>query len=417
MQRRDFIKKFTLLSTSMGAPSFLVESLKAAQSEGLALSNLESSRILVVIELAGGCDGLNTVVPFSNDFYYSRRPKLAIPAAQVLPLDSAVGLHPSMTGLKALFDDGKLAVVQGVGYPNPNRSHFRSRDIWHTAEPEKIGSDGWLAKYMTHYPNGTSFQGINVGGKVPKALVSGEGSSPSIQSVDTYKVETDRRYPKDSDNKNDAFQEIIGQQDQYPLQEYVTQTALDATLSSIQLLEGQQNYQSTIEYPPTVFAQNLQTIAQIIAANLGVTVFYASLGGFDTHAGQISGTSSVEGQHALLLEILSSALTAFADDLQELGRDQDTLVVTFSEFGRRLAENGSLGTDHGTANQMFLLGSTVSPGLYGTYPGLSDGELDPIGDLVSTVDFRSVYSEVLANWLGVDPAPVLGESFPDLGFL
>ena len=242
-------------------------------------------------------------------------------------------------------------------------------------------------------------------------------SSPSIQSVDTYKVETDRRYPKDSDNKNDAFQEIIGQQDQYPLQEYVTQTALDATLSSIQLLEGQQNYQSTIEYPPTVFAQNLQTIAQIIAANLGVTVFYASLAGFDTHAGQISGTSSVEGQHALLLEILSSALTAFADDLQELGRDQDTLVVTFSEFGRRLAENGSLGTDHGTANQMFLLGSTVSPGLYGTYPGLSDGELDPIGDLVSTVDFRSVYSEVLANWLGVDPAPVLGESFPDLGFL
>jgi uncharacterized protein (DUF1501 family) len=371
MQRRDFIKNFTLLSTSLSVPSFLVKGLRAAQDKGPARAGLDSGRILVIVELAGGCDGLNTIVPFNNDSYYSHRPELAIPAAQVLPLDAYLGLHPSMIGLKALFDDGKLAVVQGVGYPNPNRSHFRSRDIWQTAEPEEIGSDGWLARYFTHYPNGTSFQGMNVGGRVPKAMVSKEGPSPSIQSLDTYQVITDRR----------------------------------------------ENYQSTIEYPSTVFAQNLKTIAQIIAAELGVVVFYASLGGFDTHAAQVSGTSSVDGHHALLLETLSSALTAFLDDLQEMGRDQDTLIMTFSEFGRRLAENGSLGTDHGTANQIFMLGSPVSPGLYGTYPGLSEAELDPIGDLVYTVDFRSIYSEVLASWLGVDPAPVLGGSFPHLGIL
>jgi uncharacterized protein (DUF1501 family) len=322
----------------MCAPTFLVRSLNAAQDTGLAPPDLGSGRILVVVELAGGCDGLNTVVPFNSDVYYQRRPRLAIPAAQVLPLDHAVGLHPSMLGLKQLFDEGKLAVVQGVGYPNPNRSHFGSRDIWHTAKPDEIGSEGWLAKY-------------------------------TAQSVDTYKVDTDRRY------------------------------------------------QSSSEYPATAFAQDLKEIAQIIAADLGVVVFHAGLGGFDTHVGQVSETSSVEGRHALLLDTLSAALLAFFEDLRKMGKDQDTLIVTFSEFGRRLSENGSLGTDHGTANQIFLLSSSLAPGLYGTHPGLADGELDAVGDLVFTLDFRSVYTTVLSNWLGVDPEPVLGESFPDLGFL
>ena len=418
MQRRDFIKKFTLLSTSMWAPSFLVRGIRAAQSMDSTPFELDSNRILVVIELAGGCDGLNTVVPFTNDSYYLRRPGLAIPPAGVYALDDVVGLHPAMGGVNELFDDGKAALVQGVGYPNPNRSHFRSRDIWHTAEPDEIGSGGWLARYIGQYPSGTSFQGVNVGGKVPQALTSQEGSSPSIQSIDTYQIQTDGHYPGDDDNKNDAFQEVIGQtQNQYPLQEYVAQTALDATVSSVQLLEGQENYQSSIQYPATAFAQKLKTIAQIVAADLGVSVFYATLGGFDTHAAQVSNGNSAEGQHAVLLETLSSALKAFLDDLQEMGRDQDSLIMTFSEFGRRLSENGSLGTDHGTSNQMFVFSPSLVPGLYGSHPGLSDNELDEIGDMRFTVDFRSVYSTVLSGWLGVDPEPVLGESFPDLGFL
>ncbi|MGW8180643.1 MAG: DUF1501 domain-containing protein, partial [bacterium] len=345
MQRRDFIKKFSLLSTSAWAPAFLVRGLRVAQASGELPLGLDSARVLVVIELSGGCDGLNTVVPFNNDFYYSRRPRLAIPASQVLSLDGAVGLHPSMPGVKVLFDEGKAAIVQGVGYPNSNKSHFRSRDIWHTAEPDEIGNDGWLAKCLGHYSSGTSFQGVNVGGKVKKALISGEGTAPSIQSFDTYKIETDRRYPSDADNKNDALQASLGQQqDRYPIHEYVAQTALDETLNSVELLEGQKNYQSAVEYPATAFAQHLKTIAQIMAADLGVVVYYTSLGGFDTHANQVSGSSSVGGQHALLLETLSSALTAFFANLEEMGRDRDALIMTFSEFGRRLAQNGNLGS-------------------------------------------------------------------------
>ena len=416
MHRRKFLKKFSLLSTSVCAPSFLIRSIRAAQVANEV--PFAANRILVVVELAGGCDGLNTVVPYLNDAYYSRRPNLAIPAGQVLTLDDEAGFHPAMQGFKSLFDEGKIALIQGVGYPNPNRSHFRSRDIWHTAEPDEIGSEGWLAKYINLYPTGSSFQGINVGGRVPRAMVSEEGTSPSIQSVATYRIETDRRYPQDQDNKNEAFQAIIGQgQNQFPLQEYVTQTALDATLSSAQLLEGQENYQSTIEYPATFFAQNLKTVAQIIAAEMGVSVFYAKLGGFDTHAAQVQGSDSTLGQHAALLETFSGAMRAFCDDLREMGRDEDVLIMSFSEFGRRLAENGSLGTDHGTANQMFVVGPSVSPGFYGSQPGLLEGELDPIGDMIFAVDFRSVYATVLARWLGIDPAPVLGGEFEELPFV
>jgi len=256
-------------------------------------------------------------------------------------LNDEVGFHPSMVALRQLYDEGKLAVVQGVGYPNPDRSHFRSRDIWHTAEPTRIGGDGWLAGCTSHYSTETCFES----------------------------------------------------------------------------LEDQKRYVSSIDYPATPFAQRLKRIAQIIATDLEVVVFYASLGGFDTHTDQVMESSSVEGQHALLLETLSASLAAFFDDLEEMGRDQDALIMTFSEFGRRLSENRQLGTDHGTANQMFLLSSSLAPGLYGTYPGLGDQDLDGIGDPVFTVDFRSVYSTILSNWLGVDPEPILGQSFPNLRFL
>lgn len=419
MQRREFLKKFTLLSTAIWAPSFLVRTLRAAQASGMTLAEQGNpNRILVVIELAGGCDGFNTVVPYTNDVYYSRRPSLAIAAAQVLKLDGSLGLHPAMTGIKELFDAGQLAIVNGVGYPNPNRSHFRSRDIWHTAEPEKIGRDGWLAKYFDAHPEKGAFQGVNVGGRVPRAMISAEGSSPSIQSIDTYKLETDARYPGDAGNKNATFQEIIGQvQSPYPLHDYVTQTVLDATVSSVQLLEGRSNYQSSVEYPQTPFGNNLRTIAQIIAADLGVTVFYASLGGFDTHASQVVSGNSLQGVHAGLLDNFSSAVKAFLDDMTGMGKAEDVLIMTFSEFGRRVAENGSLGTDHGTANQMFIFGSRVSPGLYGQQPGLSEQELDPVGDMIHTVDFRAVYATVLSRWLGADAESILGGGWPDLGFV
>jgi uncharacterized protein (DUF1501 family) len=374
---------------------------------------------LVVIELAGGCDGLNTIVPYTNDFYYRERPTLAIDPQSVLPLDDQLGFHPSLTSFKELYDSGNMAIVQGVGYPNPNRSHFRSRDIWHTAEAEEIGTNGWLAKYFDSLQGSGSLQGINIGGRVPKAMISESGSSPSISSIDTYQLPTDRRYPGDQANKNAIFQSILSEPPTLfpPFQEYVTQTVLDATFSSAEILEGQENYNSTTEYPDTAFAGNLKTIAQIIAADIGATVFYATISGFDTHASQVDPTDPQVGTHSDLLGTVSSAVKAFWDDIREMGRENDVLIMSFSEFGRRVSENASDGTDHGTANQMFLFGETINPGLYGEQPSLDPQDLDSIGDLLHNVDFRSVYSTVLGNWLEVDPVPLIGESWPLLPIL
>lgn len=404
-----------MLSTAVTAPSFLVRSIKAARTSGLAnLETANPNRILVVVELAGGCDGLNTVIPYTNDAYYAFRPALGLRSNQgLLTLNETHAFHPSMTGLYDLWSErGNLAVVQGVGYPNPNRSHFRSMDIWQTAQPDNAATDGWLAGYFQQNLEGGSLQGLNIGGRVPRSMVSSDGSSPSIQNIETYRLRTDPKYPGDEANKNAAFQQILSEpQNRFPFQEYVTQTVLDATVSSIELLEGQDSYASPVEYPDTAFASNLRTIAQIIAAELGVTVFYTSISGFDTHANQIVGGNNLTGTHAALLDDVSRGIKAFYDDMQAMGRDQDVVIMTFSEFGRRVSENASLGTDHGTANQMFVIGGPVAGGMYGSQPSLN--RLDPVGDMVYTLDFRSVYATVLANWLGADPAVVLGGDWLD----
>lgn len=413
MNRRNFLKNFTFLSSALCVPTFLVRSIQAVKAQGLAGGTLNADRILVVVEFAGGCDGLNTVVPYTNDFYYSKRPGLGIAPGSVLPLDGNYGLHPAMTDFKDLFDDGRLAVLHGVGYPNPNRSHFRSRDIWHTAEPIEIGKNGWLAKYFDANQAAGTLQGINVGGPVPKAMISENGSSPAIQSIDTYQLETDPFYPGDESNKNAAFQQVLGQpQSKYDLQQYVSETALAATVTSVELLEGQQNYNSTIVYPGGAFATNLQTISKIIAADLGVQVFYVTIGGFDTHAEQVQAGSNTTGTHAQLLQTVSQGLRAFYDDMKEMGVDEQVLIMSFSEFGRRLGQNASDGTDHGTANQMFFLGTPVMAGLHGTHPSLAPDALDPVGDMVFSTDFRSAYATALTSWLGADHVPIIGEEFP-----
>lgn len=266
--------------------------------------------MLVFIELAGGCDGLNTVVPHGLDDYYRQRPNLGIPPADVLKLDHLVGFHPSLEGLKRLFDAGMVALVQGVGYPDPNRSHFRSREIWHTGRLDAADLGGF----------------------------------------------PDRRCLPE-----------LGMR--------VADGILDA---------------------------NLADIARIIAADMGVRVFHTSLGGFDTHAYQIVPENPTRGIHAGLLSMLATAVTTFLDGLTRRGRDQDVLVVIFSEFGRRLAENENFGTGHGTANPMFIIGKGVVPGLHGRHPGLSRQELAPSGDLLHTVDFRSVYAGVLPGWAGIE---------------
>ena len=418
MERRDFIKKFTLLSTATVAPTFLVKSIKGARARGMLNADLGNpNRIMVVVELTGGNDGLNTVIPYTNEFYQGSRPNLALTGApNLLTLDSEYALHPAMTGFKELWDNDLLTIVQGVGYPNPNRSHFRSRDIWHTAEPQSVATGGWLASYFNSLEDPESLVGLNIGGAVPRSMVSSEGSAPSILNIDTYQVQTDPVHPEDASNKNAAFQQLLSQpQKQFGFQDYVSETILDASASSIALLEGRDNYASTVQYPNSAFAGNMRSIAPIIAADLGVTVFYAKKGGFDTHANQAQGGNPTQGNHNNLLADVSQTLKAFRDDMVEIGRDKDVVIFTWTEFGRRLRDNGSNGTDHGTANQMFVIGdpSSVRSGYDGTHPSLAPGDLDNVGDMRYSVDFRSVYAHLLSAWLGADSTAVLGANFTD----
>ncbi|HSR69487.1 MAG TPA: DUF1501 domain-containing protein [Acidobacteriota bacterium] len=423
MKRRDFLKNLTFLSSALCAPTFLVKSIKAAKAQGITQAAAANGRVLLVLEMAGGNDGLNTIIPYNDFNYRDKRPTLGIPANDVLTIDDTYGMHPAMTGMRDLWDEGVLAAIHGVGYPNPNRSHFRSSDIWHTAEPEIVAKDGWLAKHLDELDSQATLEALAIGGGVPKAMISSQGASPAIRSIETFQLDTNLNpgdgggeYP-DGANINAAFQQVLAQpQNRFGLQDFVGQTALDATLASIELLEGQGGYNSTVEYPDSAFAENLRTVARVMAADLGVSVFYVTLGGFDTHAEQSNG-NPVQGVHATLLDTFSQGLAAFWADMKQLGFDQDVLVMSFSEFGRRLFENASDGTDHGTANQMFLLGGPVIGGFHGEHPSLAPDQLDQIGDMTFTQDFRSVYATVLENWLGGDSAAVLGESWPTLDVL
>ena len=407
MKRRYFLQK---LSLGFGAMSSLYFLKRRAKIDGNSLAiQGESRKILVVIELSGGCDGLNTVVPYGLDDYYRARPNLSISPADVLKLDQIMGFHPSLEGLKNLYDQGKLALIQGVGYPNPNRFHLRSRDIWHTARPGEIFADGWLARYLRTNGQRSLSQGINIGGSVPGALTLSASFRPTIQSIDGYGMEADERGNGYVWNKNAVCQQLLSMfPSSYLLGECVNQNMLNTISTSVQLTKERGNYQNKIEYPDNLFAASLKTISQIIAANIGVRVLYTSIGGFDTHASQVALGDTTQGTHANLLSALSTGLTAFQTDLVEQGLADNVLIMTFSEFGRHLAENTSGGTDHGTANQMFIIGNGVKPGLYGYHPGLSLAARDPMGDMVYTVDFRSVYATVLENWLGADSLSLVG---------
>ena len=416
--RRNFIKNFTFLSTASVVPSFLVKSVQGSMQTGMDNTEFGNpNRIMVVIEFAGGNDGLNTVIPYTNDYYLSSRPDLGLGSGpNLLTLDQEYALHPAMSGFKEMWDNDLLTIVHGVGYPNPNRSHFRSRDIWHTAEPENVKTDGWLAKYFNSLENPDALVGLNIGGSVPRSMISSEGSAPSILNIDTYQIQTDPFHPEDYSNKNSAFQKLMAQpQKKFSFQDYVSETILDATASSIALIEGRDKYSSIIEYPNSAFARNMKTIAQIIAADLDVMVFYTRIGGFDTHANQVVAGNSLQGIHANLLDDVSQSIKAFYDDMVEMGRDKDVVVFTWSEFGRRLHDNGSLGTDHGTANEMFVIGdpANVQSGYAGIYPSLAPDALDQTGDMVYTIDFRSVYSHLISSWLGADATSVIDGDFTD----
>ena len=417
--RRLFMQQgMVFLSMATTVPSFLQ---KSAHGIMLPVGSLVTSqagipddRVLVVIQLAGGNDGLNTVVPYGSRDYYNNRAQIAIGApgssrnnaGSALTVsggaNEGIGLHPNLTGLRELVDNGQAAIIQGVGYPNPNRSHFTSTDIWQTGNHSAQGY-GWLGKYFDNTcagkpnPKGS----IAIGSKAPLALHGKTQKAVNFETEELFKwagkVSDDSLASTYDDiNRRETMQGVTKDSQL----DFLVRTSLDAQVSSDRIRKAVQK-QPLVKYPDGKLSQQLQMIASMIRADLPTRVYYASLGGFDTHANQLN-------SHANLMRQIGDSLNAFQKDISAQGNGGKVLTMMFSEFGRRVAQNGSAGTDHGTAAPMFLIGDMVKPGLLGTHPSLT--KLDE-GDLIHNTDFRQVYATVLDDWMGANDKVILGKAY------
>ncbi len=418
--RRVFLQKgLTLLAVSPTIPTFLDQTVLAlANPEDVARTQQPSGtdgKILVIVQLSGGNDGLNTVVPYADDAYRRARPSLAHESNKVLKIDNYLSLHPNLAPVKSLYDDGMMSIIHGVGYPNPNRSHFRSMDIWHSAAPDKeVITSGWLGRYFDNAcPGCDPHVGVSLGDSMPLAM-KGERVLPlSFERPDNYRYNgpDKKRYAELNTATDPATQpsvvkpskkiELVSANQQL---DFLTRTAMDAQVSSDTILRITSQFQPSSQYPGNEFGQGLRTIAAMIAGGLPTRVYYVALGGFDTHANE-------RGRHDQLVTQFASGVSAFWKDMKATGNEQRVLMVTFSEFGRRVQQNASGGTDHGAAAPMFLFGPAVKQGLVGRHPSLTD--LDQ-GDLKYGIDFRSVYATVLQEWMDTPSKPILGGQFPTL---
>jgi uncharacterized protein (DUF1501 family) len=362
--------------------------------------------ILVVIQLTGGNDGLNTVIPYKDDGYAKLRKTLRLPTAQIKKLNDEIGLHPAMDGLAGLLQQQALCVVQGVGYPNPSQSHFRSMDIWQAASTDKDLTEGWLGKALKHVPAAPAFHLSTDNEPAPLALAGAPARVPSINRLEDFTLRTDAVSGADKKEQRALIERAAKLGTSQPnLLDFVRRTAVNTYDSSRRLQEIGKNYQPKAPYPNTPLGSRLKTAAQLIDAGLGARLFYVSIDGFDTHANQLPA-------HANLLRQLSEAMTAFYKDLSARGHKDRVLLMTFSEFGRRARENGSQGTDHGSAAPMLLVGGKVKAGVVGAHPSLTKLEM---GNLKHHTDFRQVYAAVLDQWLGVSSKDVLGNAFTPVG--
>ncbi|TXK85604.1 DUF1501 domain-containing protein [Paenibacillus sp. N3.4] len=409
LSRRDFLVKGTALFATLGLGGGLLFSPEGKSIFANGIEEDVEEPVLVVVQLSGGNDGINTLIPYGQGIYYDARPTLAYQQKDVLSLDNQVGLHPSLAGLAGLYKLGKLAVVQGVGYPEPDHSHFRSMEIWQTAEPEKISRSGWIARYAESSLQKSSnpLKAVQIGGSGSKAFASEKLSFPVIQSLETYQLFDPKTAMLDKNRLNKAFLDMYGASSQMEQLRVISGRGNDAyrSVEAIQALTA--TYANKIEYPKSNFAKDLQLVSKLLAGKSGTRVFNVQVGGFDDHADE-------KVQHAKVLTQVDEGLTAFYKDLEAQGLQDRVVVMMFSEFGRRVKENGSGGTDHGTAAPMFLLGGKIKGGLYGAYPSLSN--LDN-GDLKYQVDFRSVYSTLIDKWLKGDTAAVLGKTYEQLKFI
>jgi len=369
--------------------------------------------VLVILQLSGGNDALNTVIPYSDPLYRDNRPKVGIPEDQVLPINDTIGFHPAMGPIKKLYDEGKVAIIQGIGYPNPSRSHFRSMDIWHTCEPTKVGDEGWVGRAIRDLDptKENVLTGVNFGRGLPRALAVPGVPVASVGNLETYGVltgiEAEDQRTMALETFSRTYSPMLGKG---PVLSYFAQTGLDALKGADILSTALDNYSSSVKYGSDDVAQYMKNIVQTHLAHLGTRVLYttAPYNSFDTHAGELA-------NHTRLWTQTSQAISAFYDDLKEHHATDNVVLFVFTEFGRRVHDNGS-GTDHGAGGHAFIIGDAVKGGLYGEYPSLKAEKLME-GDLHFNNDFRGTYATLLERWMGLDSKPIVGGTFEQLDFL
>jgi uncharacterized protein (DUF1501 family) len=368
-------------------------------------------KAVVVVQLSGGNDYLNTIVPYGDDEYYDFRKTIHIDQENVLPIDDRYGFNPNMPAFKRLYDEGKVAIINGIGYPTPNRSHFRSMDIWHTALPDEIGTEGWLGRVIRDLdPKSENvLTGVNFGRGLPRALAVRGVPVASVGNLENYGLFTDIADEATRELALRAFAHMYGAvQGKDPVMDFLGQTGTDALKGADILRTAPEKYSSTVEYAANPVSQNMKSIAQVFLADLGTKVFYTQHGSFDTHSGELV-------THAKLWDEISGAIGDFYDDLKEHGREDEVVILVFSEFGRRIQDNGS-GTDHGSGGVSFVIGGDIKGGMYGQYPSMK--KADQIeGDLNYNNDFRSTYSTIIEKWFGLDPVPIVNGTFEQFDFI
>ena len=403
--RRRFLQASGLVALGHAAPAFVSRTAAAAPP---ADRHGAKDTILVVVEMTGGNDGLNTVVPFTDPNYAKLRPVLKLPTTQLEKIDKDLGMHPSLKGFSKLLEAGNLCVVQGVGYPNPDQSHFRSMDIWQLGAMDPKATEGWLGRSLKKMPAGTQSFHIKAANQAaPLAYDGAPMRVPSIATLAEFQLQMGASSAKDKAAQQKIIEGAVSGAKKPGLLDFVSRTASNTYASSRRLAEVGKTYTPKVPYPATNLANRLKLVAQLIDAGLGARIFYVSIENFDTHATQLP-------SHANLLAELSGAMTAFYDDMKARGQGDRVLMMTFSEFGRRARENGSKGTDHGSGSQLFLVGGKVKAGVVGKHPSLTNL---PQGNLVHHTDFRQVYAAILDKWLGVPSKDVLGETFAPVDVL
>jgi len=370
--------------------------------------------VVVILQLTGANDYMNTIIPYTNGEYYDNRPKVRIPQDTVLPVDDELAFNPNMGPLKDMYDDGKVAIIHGIGFENSPRSHFRAMDIWHTCEPEVVGTEGWVAKVVRDLdPQGENvLKCVNFGQGLPRALALRGVPITSVSNLESYGVMSsvpgmsgEEERARLLDRFARMYAPAIGTG---ATMDYLGQTGRDALMGADIIKAAPENYTSTIEYADNGIAKYLRDVARVHTANLGTQIFYTAHGPFDTHFNQ-------PPMHARLWTEVSGAISDFFDDLREHDAADNLIMMIFTEFGRRVRDNGT-GTDHGAGGGAFIIGDQVKGGMYGNYPSLKPEDLNQ-GDFDPSYDFRGFYSSVVDQWLGLDPVPIVGGKFEQIQFV